>query len=165
MLPSLGAEQLHGRSVTVAGNETGIKESNTKKRTKAVSALRLLLGNAEATEMAITALQDPKPQVRAAAATALGLIGSKEAIPALRNAISDKKPVVVLAAARSLQVLNDPFVYHVYYELLSGERKAAEGRVGQQMETLTDATKMSEFGFAFLPFADIGFSAAKARSD
>ena len=30
------------------------------------------------------------------------------------------------------------------------------------METLTDAKKMSEFGFAFLPFADMGFSAAKA---
>jgi HEAT repeat protein len=174
---SLGAEHLDGRSAKVVGNEApeqqagemlraGIKEGNTGKRTQAVRALRLLPCNPEATEMALTALQDPKPQVRAAAATALGLMGSNQAIPALKKVLSDQKPAVVLAAAHSLQLLNDPAGYQVYYEILTGERKPAEGSVAQQMETLEDRKKMMELGLeeglGFVPFADMGLSAAKA---
>jgi hypothetical protein len=113
-VPFLGAEHLDGRSAKVVGNEapeqqawdmlrTGIKEGNTGKRTDAVRALRLLPCNPEATEMALTALQDPKPQVRATAASVLGLMGCNQAISALKKALSDNKPVVVLAAAHSLQ--------------------------------------------------------------
>lgn len=50
----------------------GVNEKNTGKRTQAVRALRLLPGDPEAVEMAEKALQDQKPAVRAAAATALG---------------------------------------------------------------------------------------------
>src|SRR5690349_5545536 len=60
---------------------TGVNQKSTGKRTQAVRALRLLPGDPEATEMAERALQDRKPEVRAAAATVLGLMGSKEAIP------------------------------------------------------------------------------------
>lgn len=80
---------------------TGIKKGNAGERTKAVDALRLVPCNPEATEMAITALQDPKPQVSAAAATALGLMGSKEAIRALRNAMSDQKKPWLASAGPS----------------------------------------------------------------
>jgi HEAT repeat protein len=176
-VPFLGAEHLDGRSAKVVGNEapeqqawdmlrTGIKEGNTGKRTDAVRALRLLPCNPEATEMALTALQDPKPQVRATAASALGLMGSNQAIPALKKGLSDNKPAVVLAAAHSLQLLNDRAGYQVYYEILTGGRKPAEGLVAQQMETLKDRKKMIELGLeeglGFVPFADMGFSAAKA---
>jgi HEAT repeat protein len=116
--------------------------------------------------MAQRALQDRKPEVRAAAATALGLMGSKESIPGLKKALSDTEPSVVLAAAHALQVLNDPAGYEVYYEVLTGERKSAEGLVAQGMETLKDQKKVAKLGFeeglGFIPFADIGFSAAKA---
>ncbi len=146
----------------------GVNQKSTGKRTQAVRALRLLPGDPEATEMAQTALQDRKPEVRTAAATAIGLMGSKAAIPELKKALSDSKPAVVLAAAHALQLLNDPAGFQVYYEVLTGERKSAEGLVGQQMETLKDGKKMAELGIeeglGFIPFADIGFSAAIALS-
>lgn len=144
----------------------GVNRKSIGKRTQAVRALRLLPGDPEATEMAQTALQDQKPEVRVAAATALGLMGSKVAIPGLKKALLDRKPAVVLAAAHALQVLNDPAGYQIYYEVLTGERKSAEGLVAQEMETLKDGKKIAALGFeeglGFIPFADIGFSAAKA---
>jgi HEAT repeat protein len=144
----------------------GVNQKSTGKRTQAVRALRLLPDNNEATEMAEAALQDRKAEVRVAAATAIGLMGSNAAIPGLKTALSDRKPAVALAAAHALQVLNDPAGYQVYYEVLTGERKSTEGLVGQQMETLKDRKKMAELSFeeglAFIPFADIGWSATKA---
>src|SRR5215472_16981494 len=62
--------------------------------------------------------------------------------------------------------LMDPASYEVYYEVLTGERRSAEGLVTQHMETLKDGKKMAklglEEGIEFIPFADISFSAAKA---
>jgi HEAT repeat protein len=144
----------------------GVNQKSTGKRTQAVRALRILPGDPEATKMAQTALQDRKPEVRAAAATALGLMGSKVAIPELKKALLDKKTAVALAAAHALQVLNDPAGYQIYYEVLTGERKSAEDLVAQQTETLKDGKKMAELGFeeaiGFIPYADIGVSAVKA---
>jgi HEAT repeat protein len=145
---------------------SGVNEKSTAKRVQAVRALRLLPGDAEATAMAQRALQDRKHEVRVAAATALGLMGSKVSIPELKKALTDKDPSVVLTAAHALQVLNDPAGYEVYYELLKGERKSANGLVAQEMETMRDPKKMAELGFeegvGFIPFGGIGFSAAKA---
>jgi HEAT repeat protein len=146
----------------------GANERSTGKRVQAVRALRLLPGDPEATEMAERALQDRKHEVRAAAATALGLMGSKASIPELKKALTDKDPSVVLTAAHALQVLNDPAGYEVYYEVLTGERKSANGLVAQEMETLKDPKRMAKLGFeeglGFIPFADIGFSTVKAVS-
>jgi HEAT repeat protein len=141
-------------------------QTNTGKRIQAVRALRLLPGQAEATEMAENALRDRNPNVRAAAANALGLMGAKEAIPALKKATFDDKPAVVLAAAHSLELLKDPAGDQVYYQLLTGERKPAEGLIAQQVDALRDKKKMLELGFedglGFVPYGDIGLSAAKA---
>jgi HEAT repeat protein len=146
----------------------GVNDKSTGKRTQAVRALRLLPVDPEASEMAQRALQDQKPEVRVAAANALGLMGSRVSIPGLKKALSDRKPSVVLAAAHALQVLNDPAGYQIYYEVLTGERKSADGLVTQEMKTLKDGKKMAELGFeeglGFIPFADIGFSAAKAMT-
>ena len=145
---------------------SGVNQKNTGKRMQAVRALRLLPGDSEATEMAENALRDRNPNVRAAAASALGLMGAKEAIPALKKATLDEKPAVVLAAAHALELLNDPAGDQVYYELLTGERRPAEGLIAQQMDTLKDKKKMAQLGFeeglGFVPYGDIGFSAAKA---
>ena len=143
----------------------GLNDKDTGKRTQAVRALRLLPGDPEAVKMAHSALQDQKPEVRTAAATALGLMGSKASIPELKKALADKEPSVVLAAAHALQVLNDPAGYEVYYELLTGERKSAVCLVTQGAETLKNGKKMAGLGFeeglGFIPFADLGYSAAK----
>jgi hypothetical protein len=144
----------------------GVNEKSTGKRVQAVRALRLLPGDSEATEMGERALQDRKHEVRAAAATALGLMGSKGSIPELKKALTDKDPSVVLTAAHALQVLNDPAGYEVYYELLTGERRSSSGLVAQEMETMRDPKKMAELGIeegiGFIPFGGIGYSAAKA---
>jgi HEAT repeat protein len=144
----------------------GVNEKSTGKRVQAVRALRLLPGDSEATELAERALQDRKHEVRAAAATALGLMGSKGSIPELKKALTDKDPSVVLTAAHALQVLNDPAGYEVYYELLTGERRSSSGLVAQEMETMRDPKKMAELGIeegiGFIPFGGIGYSAAKA---
>jgi HEAT repeat protein len=145
---------------------SGVNEKSTAKRVQAVRSLRLLPGDPKATEMAQRALQDRKHEVRVAAATALGLMGSKVSIPELKKALTDKDPSVVLTAAHALQLLNDPAGYEVYYELLTGERKSANGLVAQEMETMKDPKKMAELGFeegvGFIPFGGIGYSAAKA---
>jgi HEAT repeat protein len=145
----------------------GVNEKSTEKRTQALRAMRLLPADPEALEMAQHALRDHKPEVRVAAATALRLMGSEASIPALKEALSDKEPSVVLAAAHALQVLNDPAGYEVYYEVLTGERKSADGLMGQGMETLKNRNKMAklafEGGFGFIPFGGgIGFSAIHA---
>jgi hypothetical protein len=62
-----GTPEQHPRKML----RTGTNQKTTGKRTQAVRALRLLPCNPEATEMAETALLDRKPEVRAAAATAL----------------------------------------------------------------------------------------------
>jgi HEAT repeat protein len=146
----------------------GVHQKSASKHAQAVRALRLLPGDPEATAMAQEALQDQRPEVRAAAATALGLMGSKAAIPALKHALADRKPAVALAAAHALQVLDDPAGYEIYYEVLTGERKSTDGLVAQQMQTLKDGKKMAELGLeeslGFIPFADIGVSAVKVVS-
>jgi HEAT repeat protein len=145
---------------------SGVNQKNAGRRVQAVRALRLLPKDSEATEMAEAALRDRNTKVRIAAASALGLMGAKEAIPALKKATLGEKPAVVLAAAHSLELLNDPAGDQVYYELLTGERKPAEGLIAQQMDTLKDKKRMAELGFeeglGFVPYGDIGFSAAKA---
>jgi HEAT repeat protein len=145
---------------------SGVSQKNTGKRVQAVRALRLLPADSDAAEMAEAALRDRNPNVRIAAASALGLMGAKQAIPALKKATFDKKPAVVLAAAHSLELLHDPAGDELYYELLTGERKPAEGLIAQHMDILKDKKKMAELGFEegidFVPYADIGFSAAKA---
>jgi HEAT repeat protein len=145
---------------------SGVSQKNTAKRVQAVRALRLLPGEPEAKEMAENALRDRNPNVRVTAAVALGLMGAKEAIPAMKKATSDEKPAVVLAAAHSLELLHDPAGDQVYYAILTGERKPAEGLLAQQIDTLKDKKKMAKLGFeegiGLVPYGDIGFSAAKA---
>src|SRR5260370_28907374 len=162
--PALLAQNSQQRAWNIL--RAGVNEKSTGKRVQAVRALRLLPGDSEATEMAERALQDRKHEVRAAAATALGLMGSKASIPELKKALEDKDPSVVLTAAHALQVLNDPAGYEIYYEILTGERKSANGLVAQEMETMKDPKKVAELGLeegvGFVPFGGVGFSAAKA---
>ena len=79
----------------------------TTDRTNGIRALGLLRDNARARELAENALKDPKPEVRTAAATALGQMHAKESIPKLEAALSDIKIPVVMAAAHSLRQLED----------------------------------------------------------
>src|SRR5213080_1732958 len=91
----------------------GLKNENAEKRPKAVRALGLLTGNVEAEKAAVSALQDKKPTVRVAAATALGSMQARHANLELEGVLQDSEPAVVLAAANSLLLLHDKIGYDV----------------------------------------------------
>jgi HEAT repeat protein len=143
---------------------TGVADENTEHRATAVRVLSLLPGEPEAVLMACDALHDEKPEVRAAAAMALGQLGDKRMIPELKEALADKEIRVVMAVAHSLLLLKDESAYEVYYAILTGERKG-KGLVEEQIDTLKDPKKMAMMGFeegiGFVPFAGIGYSAVK----
>jgi len=143
----------------------GVANSSLDQRTEAVSALGLIRKNARAEELADKALADPKPEVRAAAATALGAMGAVRSLPRLKKTVNDPDVSVVLAAARSMLVLHDEFGYQVYYAVLTGERKSGSGLLADQRKMLSDPKKMAMFGFetgvGFIPFGGMSLTAYK----
>src|SRR6266481_4905651 len=72
------------------------RSHRTLKRVTSVRALGFLTDDRCAVMLAEEALFDKNPDVRAAAATALGQIGSTSSVPALKNALNDKIVAVVL---------------------------------------------------------------------
>ncbi len=142
-----------------------LQDDSADKRAKAVRALGLLPRNAEAGNAAIGALKDDKTNVRLAAAAALGSMHAEQATSELEKVLSDSEPVVVLAAANSLLLLHDDAGYDVYYDVLTGERRANKGLIKGQLDTLKDKKKMAGLGFeegiGFIPFAGIGYEIFK----
>src|SRR5258707_15586925 len=87
--------------------DTAAASRKTGQRADSIRALGLLRNDVHARNLARHALQDPKPEVRVAAATALGQMRCTESIPWLRKLLSGKKLPVVMAAAHRLSHLND----------------------------------------------------------
>ena len=145
--------------------QTGSQEKSVERRADAIHALGLLPHDNRAREMAESALDDSKPEVRAAAATALGDMLSRASIQKLSETLSDPDPAVVLAAAHSLLTLHDHAAYDVYYAVLTGQRKASEGVVASGRRLLQDPKKLAEFGvqtgLGFVPLGGLGISAVK----
>jgi HEAT repeat protein len=143
----------------------GLREDSVEKRAKAVNALGILTGNAEAEKAALDALKSDKPAVRLAGAGALGSMHATGANGALEKALEDPEPIVVLAAANSLLLLKDDAGYDVYFAVLTGEKRASKGLIKEQLDTLKDKKKMAEMGFeegiGFIPFAGIGYTIVK----
>jgi len=143
----------------------GLKNENADKRAKAVRALGLLTGSAEAEKAAVSALQDKKANVRMAAAAALGSMQAQHANLELEGVLQDSEPSVVLAAANSLLLLHDDVGYDIYYDVLTGERRASKGLIKEQLSTFKDKKKLAELGFeqgiGFIPFAGMGYEAFK----
>lgn len=145
--------------------QEGLKDANADRRAKAVRALGLLEGNAEAEKAAVAGLKDQKPNVRLAGAAALGSMHAAHSSGDLEEALGDSEPSVVLAAANSLLLLHDDVGYDTYYEVLTGERRASKGLIKEQLDTLKDKEKMAQMGFeegiGFIPFAGIGYEVFK----
>jgi HEAT repeat protein len=121
--------------------------------------------DAKALKLAEKALDDDRPEVRSAAAVALGDMKSRTSIAKLREALDDSDPSVALAAAHSLEMMHDNSAYEVYYEVLTGQRKGSRGLLASQTSVLKDPRKMAQLGFeegiGFIPFAGIGWEAIK----
>jgi HEAT repeat protein len=143
----------------------GLKDKNADKRARAARALGLLRGNTEAEQAAVAALKDEKPNVRLAAAIALGSMRAEHSAGNLEEALGDSEPGVVLAAANSLLLLHDAVGYDTYYEVLTGERRASKGLIKEELDTLKDKKKMAQMGFeegiGFIPFAGMGYEIFK----
>src|SRR5689334_15561089 len=161
----------HGKPEETSGQKAwsvlhdGLKDANANKRAKAVRALGLLTANAEAEKAAALALKDEKPNVRLAAAAALGSMRAEGAKGHLEETLGDSEPSVVLAAANSLLLLHDDVGYDTYYEVLTGERRASKGLIKEQLDTLKDKKKVAQMGFeegiGFVPFGGIGYEIFK----
>ncbi|HET7441510.1 MAG TPA: HEAT repeat domain-containing protein [Terriglobales bacterium] len=140
-----------------------VKDDKTTDRATAVRVLGLIPNDVHAVNIAEAALKDDKPEVRAAACVALGEMQSRASIPKLKAALSDDEISVALAAANALAALHDDSGYQVYYEILTGERKASKGVIAEQVQTLKDPKQLAMIGFeegiGFVPFAGIGWEA------
>lgn len=143
----------------------GAAEESTDERAKAIGALGLLLRDPVAAAMAEKALGDDKPEVRVAAARALGEIRFGASVPKLRKALSDKESSVVMAAAHSLILFKDNAGYEVYYAVLEGKRKSGQGLISRDVDLLREPKKVAEYcfeeGIGFVPYAGYGLSAAQ----
>src|SRR5258707_11433956 len=143
--------------------EAAAKSNNATQRAIGVRALGLLRDNPRARKLAEGALDDARPEVRAAAATALGQMHATESIAKLQKLLNDDRISVVMAAAHSLRDLKDnTSAYSIYYDVLTGERKG-DGLVAQQMDTLHNPKELAliglEQGIGYVPFAGIGWDA------
>jgi HEAT repeat protein len=139
--------------------QAGAHDKSVEKRAQAVSALGLIAADATAVETAEHALQDSKSDVRRAAVTALGDMGSKASLPKIRVLLehADAKTVVPIAAV--LKKFDDPKGYEIYYEILTGERKAGGGI----FDGLKDRKSLEKMGveeaLGVIPFGGIGIGA------
>jgi HEAT repeat protein len=144
----------------------GISDKSFETRAKTFRALSLVINNQTAQSMAEKALSDERPEVRTAAASALGQMGAKSSIPKLENAARDKDVGVVFAATDALFRLGSPSAFQVYYAVLLGEKKSGEGLVESQMKMLKDPKAMAQtgmmVGMGFVPFAGAGYGVFKA---
>jgi HEAT repeat protein len=143
--------------------ETAAKCKNATQRAIGIRALGLLPDDAHARELAEHALTDNRPEVRAAAATALGQMNAVESVPKLRQLLGDKRLSVVMAAAHSLHDLKDDATANaIYLDVLIGERKG-DGLIASQMDTLHNPKELAmigvEQGIGYVPFAGIGWDA------
>jgi HEAT repeat protein len=148
----------------------GISFDNANKRAKAVCALGMLRGDAQAEKLAIAALKDQSADVRAAAANALGAMHAIGARTPLEVALDDHEPEVVLAAANSLMELKDAnFAYDIYYGVLTGSMRTKgnpiKAEIKDQMKILHDKKKIAELGLeqgvGFVPYGGIGYGVYK----
>ncbi len=144
---------------------SGLNDTNTEHRTKAARDLGAITHNAKAEDAALTALKDDKPEVRAAAAQALGEMGAKSSDAQLRAVLKDPDPSVILAAAYSLVQLGDDRGYDVYYAVLTGEQKTGTSLTDQQKKMLKDPKKMAtlglQAGIGFVPFGGLALTGYK----
>jgi HEAT repeat protein len=144
------------------------RSHRTLKRVTSVRALGFLTDDRCAVMLAEEALSDKNPDVRAAAATALGQIGSTSSVPALKNTLNDKIVAVVLAASNALLLLGDASGYDAYYEILIGERKSGASLIEEHKQLLKDSKKMAELAFesgiGFVPYGGVGWGIVKAVS-
>src|ERR1700682_397485 len=87
-----------GKEKAWAMFEAAAKSKGPAERAIGIRALGLLHDVAHARQLAEGALEDPHPEVRVAAATALGQMRATQSVPKLQKLLSDDKLEVVISA-------------------------------------------------------------------
>lgn len=143
----------------------GLTSNNLDLHVRAVRLLGELPNDAKAEDAALTALKDDKPEVRAAAAQALGEMRAENAKPQLHDALHDTDPSVIIASAYSLVQMGDDTGYNVYYAILTGTQKTGTSLTDQQKKMLKDPKKMASLGMqagiGFIPFGGLALTGYK----
>jgi len=85
----------------------GTSDKNLRKRLPALLALGSAGDRPEVARILEEALDDPRPEVRRAAAAALGKALVRSSIPSLKKALDDRSPSVRVSAARALWEMKD----------------------------------------------------------
>jgi HEAT repeat protein len=113
--------------------QQGLAEKSIHNRLMAVTALGNIGPNPQAIKLAEAGLSDTEPEIRQAAATALGTMKARAAIPKLRTALDDPTPQVGLAAAEALWRIGDRRVRKVLLEVLAGDRPTSDSLLEKEM--------------------------------
>jgi HEAT repeat protein len=149
----------------------GAENRSSDQRMATMRALQSIPGDAQAESLAEECLQDKDPEVRSAAALALGAMGNKTAISKLNDLIGkDKDGAVALAAAKALLQLGDDTGYRVFYAVITGAKKSGEGLASDQKQELSNlmsnpkqTEKMAfQLGVGFVPYGGIGLATFQA---
>ncbi len=160
---SVPSYAVSGQQKAWAMFETAARSRSAMERSIGIRALGLLRNNAHARDLAESVLEDARPEVRAAAATALGEMHATESIAKLQKLLHDRRMAVVMAAARALHDLKDNTAANaIYLDVLSGERKG-DSLIEEQLDTLHNPRELAmmgiEQGIGYVPFAGIGWDA------
>lgn len=105
----------------------GMAEEKSSDKIAVITALGSIGPQREAVRLTERGLSDSDPDVRLAAASALGQMKARSAIPKLRRLLRDPKPEVSFAAAKALWIMGDRSGRDVFVEVLAGERSASPG--------------------------------------
>jgi HEAT repeat protein len=135
--------------------DAGLHNKSADKRAEAIAALGLAVGDQKALKTAEEALEDPNPNIRIAAVTALGNMNEKAALPEIKALLREGDAKTTLAIAAVLKKFGDAEGYEIYYELLMGERKDGEKLV----DGIKDKKGLEKMGaktaIGFLPFGGV----------
>jgi len=125
-------------------------EAETKllKRTAALLALGNAGDRPEVVHMLGKAMVDTHPEVRRAAAAALGLARVHSMIPRLQKALDDPSPSVRVAAARSLWQMKDYSGSGLFERIVSGQAPSEEK--GMRQEVHHAMAKASDPSYIFV---------------
>jgi HEAT repeat protein len=143
--------------------DEGVHHKSADERAKAIDSLSFLPPSGKGEAWAEAGLSDPHIPVRVSAANTLGRMGAQAARPKLRKALQDPEPAVVVTVANALYVLKDPIASEVYYEILTGEQKPANGLVKRELDQFKNRKYVEKLalqtGFGFVPFGGLGYQA------
>ena len=103
-----------------------------RERAGALQALASAGDRPEAVRILENAMEDPRPEIRKAAAYALGQMQAHAAIPRLRQALDDQAPAVRVAAARALWVMHDFSGSDLLIRIVERRAPAEEAKLRQE---------------------------------